>query len=266
MNRKFLKEIKQFEKNSSEHTTAKDKWVILNNDVVAALDVPDEPIISDIGGTGRSAQIIKSWWSKSYLSTLNLSHSDDMESLNLSELITANLDDKNFDAVDNDSLDIVFFMDIIEHLIDPDNALINLRNIIKDKGYLIISTPNFADIFNRIFMLFGWSTHNYNVSQYYKTGNPFIKDISGKRHGNHKSMFMVNQLKELLSEVYGMEIVFSKGYSYYEQDWLSYYSDKDSAEFLKDRLSRIEVLRKWISPILPLSMSEGMLLVCKVYK
>ena len=112
-------------------------------------------------------------------------------------------------------------------------------------------------------MLFGWSTHNYQVSQWYKTGNPFIKDISGKRHGNHKSVFMVNQLIELLSEVYGFEIVYSKGYSYYESDWLSYSSEKDATEFTRNRMNRLDVIRKWLSYILPLSLNEGMLLVCR---
>jgi SAM-dependent methyltransferase len=264
MDKNLLKKIIEYEVKYTEHTTAKDKWILLN-DVIKSLDVVTNPLIADVGGGGVTAEIIKYWFPKSSLFTLNQSHNQTLIDMGekFSTLITLNLDANDIDEFEDNKLDVIFFMDIIEHLIDPDKTLVNLKRVLKKGGYLIISTPNFADIYNRIFMLFGWSTHNYNVSEWYKTGNPFIKDISGKRHGNHKSVFMVNQLVELLSEVYGLEIVYSKGYSYYEQDWLSYYSEKGATEFTKNRMNRLELIRKWLSTILPLSLDEGMLLICR---
>lgn len=44
----------------------------------------------------------------------------------------------------DDSFDIVFFGDIIEHLFDPESALEEIRRILKPSGRLIISCPNIA--------------------------------------------------------------------------------------------------------------------------
>ncbi len=38
--------------------------------------------------------------------------------------------------------DVIYFMDVIEHLKNPIDALDNLRNILKDGGILILNTPN----------------------------------------------------------------------------------------------------------------------------
>jgi len=41
-----------------------------------------------------------------------------------------------------EQFDAIYFMDVIEHLRNPTQALSNLRNILNDEGVLIINTPN----------------------------------------------------------------------------------------------------------------------------
>lgn len=44
-----------------------------------------------------------------------------------------------------EEFDVIFLMDVLEHLKNPTQALINIRNFLKRDGLLIINTPNLAD-------------------------------------------------------------------------------------------------------------------------
>jgi 2-polyprenyl-3-methyl-5-hydroxy-6-metoxy-1,4-benzoquinol methylase len=44
--------------------------------------------------------------------------------------------------------DVIFFMDVIEHLRNPASALLNIRKLLKKDGILIINTPNALSILN----------------------------------------------------------------------------------------------------------------------
>jgi SAM-dependent methyltransferase len=253
--------IKEKERLFNEHTTAKEKWLILNR-LIPSLKIPQSPLIIDAGGGAVTAHIIRNWFPDSNLVTININKSS-QNSLP-SKYVNANIETDGVDKYFDKPVDIIFFMDVIEHLYDPDKALKNLLGILKEDGYLIISTPNLADLYNRFFLIMGYSLHNYNVSQWYKTGNPFIKDLSGKRHGNHKSVFTTTQLIELLEKIYHMEIVYSKGYSYYEPDWLSYYKEDDRM-LIKKSVTTVghQRIRTLLNKLLPNSLREGILLLAK---
>ncbi|MBF0343292.1 MAG: class I SAM-dependent methyltransferase [Nitrospirae bacterium] len=253
----LLRFIKDKERLFNEHTTAKDKWLILNESLPFS-DMPSAPLILDAGGGSVTAEIINNLFPTCTLFTANINLQNTMN------MIKCDIERDDLQQMLDKSFDMIFLMDVIEHLYDPDKAIVNLLNVLKNKGYLIISTPNLADIYNRIFLLFGYSLHNYNVSQWYKTGNPFIKDLSGKRHGNHKSIFTVKQLIELLGQVHKLEMVYSKGYSYYEADWLDYY-DKSTRAALKmnARLYSHNALRTLLNKLLPDSLREGILLIMR---
>lgn len=44
---------------------------------------------------------------------------------------------------------------VIEHLINPDNAISEAYRVLKPGGFLIIATPNQASWVNRVLLLFG---------------------------------------------------------------------------------------------------------------
>ncbi|MFK0111937.1 class I SAM-dependent methyltransferase [Streptomyces sp. NPDC091217] len=47
------------------------------------------------------------------------------------------------------SADAVLFSEVIEHLVDPDSALDELRRVLRPGGHLMLSTPNLASWYNR---------------------------------------------------------------------------------------------------------------------
>ena len=60
--------------------------------------------------------------------------------------------------------DVIIFADILEHLIDPQKALLNFRSKLKDKGIIIISLPNVAFILNRLNLLLGkWNYREFGT-------------------------------------------------------------------------------------------------------
>ncbi|MEC4016150.1 class I SAM-dependent methyltransferase [Streptomyces sp. H27-D2] len=53
------------------------------------------------------------------------------------------------------SADAVLFSEVIEHLVDPDSALDELRRVLRPGGHLMLSTPNLAAWYNRGLLLAG---------------------------------------------------------------------------------------------------------------
>lgn len=51
--------------------------------------------------------------------------------------------------------DAVLFSEVIEHLVDPDGALDELRRVLRPGGHLMLSTPNLAAWYNRALLLAG---------------------------------------------------------------------------------------------------------------
>lgn len=142
-------------------------------------------------------------------------------------------------------LDLIMATDLIEHLWSPDDFLESTKSCLRAGGVLIITTPNLACWYNRIFLLFGLSLANYHPSLRYRVGNPFL----GKFPGEHKSVFTLSALKELLS-IYGFKIISVKGYSYGK-------NVKDQASGRRWRLRNI------LNKIVPLGMREGFMVVSR---
>jgi len=108
--------------------------------------------------------------------------------------------------------DIVFFLEAIEHVLEPDRVLQNLYRSLKPGGYLIISTPNYAKINRRIRMLLGF------IPEKYTSGN------------HHISMFSVWFLKKRL---------LANGFVI----------DKENNLFEMESLGR--VFKRWLKPHIP---------------
>lgn len=51
--------------------------------------------------------------------------------------------------------DAVLFSEVVEHLVDPDGALDELRRVLRPGGHLMLSTPNLAAWYNRGLLLAG---------------------------------------------------------------------------------------------------------------
>jgi len=53
------------------------------------------------------------------------------------------------------SVDLVVCNDVLEHLVDPDTLMEEIRRILRPGGHLVLSTPNLAAWFNRLALLAG---------------------------------------------------------------------------------------------------------------
>ncbi len=68
--------------------------------------------------------------------------------------------------------DAVLFSEILEHLVDPDQALDELRRVLRPGGHLMLSTPNLAAWYNRALLLAGVQPVFSEVSLRGSTGVP----------------------------------------------------------------------------------------------
>jgi len=108
----------------------------------------------------------------------------------------------------NETFDLVFCGETIEHIYNTDFLLEEIRRVLKNNGTLILTTCNLASLTNRIFLLLGFHPGGTEVSPKYFVGNPFIK----VKASGHIHVFTLAALKELL-EIHGFEIEKIKGAS-----------------------------------------------------
>ena len=56
--------------------------------------------------------------------------------------------------------DLIVMIEVIEHLFDPEKAIAKFLPLLKSDGKVLISTPNFVQIYNRIKIFFGIFEYN----------------------------------------------------------------------------------------------------------
>jgi len=66
---------------------------------------------------------------------------------------------------EDESFDIVYMGDVIEHLLNPDFAINEVARVIKSNGFLVLSTPNLASWLNRLLLLLGMQPRFSEVSR-----------------------------------------------------------------------------------------------------
>jgi methionine biosynthesis protein MetW len=85
-----------------------------------------------------------------------------------------------------DKFDVVLAGEIIEHVFDTDKFLVNINNVLKKGGHLVLSTPNIASLPRRIMLLLGFS--------------PYIETTARSYDAGHIRYFTFNSLKALLDQ------------------------------------------------------------------
>lgn len=95
------------------------------------------------------------------------------------------------------SFDLIFCGDVIEHTLDTDYFISEMSRVMKKGAYLIITTPNIASLWNRIFLMLGYQPHQLGVSERKSYGNPFLKS---DRSWGHTKVFTYRALREFLKD------------------------------------------------------------------
>ena len=200
----------------------------------------------DIGGISSYYNIIKMIFPRGEIMLLNID-SNDVKGVNNSIV---------GDAIKlpfkNEIWDIITSFDLIEHLINPDDFLAESFRVLKWGGFFVISTPNLADFYSRISFLFGNTPFFYNPSKF-RVATPFSKFNTNM---GHKSVFTHKALKQLLS-LHGFKLVKSEGYCYCDRFYFNLNREK------RKREAGFYGLRKTLENLLPKSMREGMLFICR---
>jgi len=137
--------------------------------------------------------------------------------------------------------DFVFCGEIIEHIMDIDFFISNLKKVLKPNGVLVITTPNLASFWNRFFLVFGFQPHLAGVSLKKSYGNPFLK---WDHFCGHINLFTFKALSELLKD---------NGFSI-EARWGEYIHNQFDSPLKK-------AIRKFFS-LFP-GLAEDMVFVCK---
>jgi 2-polyprenyl-3-methyl-5-hydroxy-6-metoxy-1,4-benzoquinol methylase len=108
--------------------------------------------------------------------------------------------------------DIVYAGEIIEHLYNPDCFLAELNRILKNQGYLVLSTPNLCVWYNRILMLLGIQPLFLEPSTKSKlVGAGFLKRFKKESQPvGHVRIFTFEALKDML-KMNGFKIEAVKG-------------------------------------------------------
>jgi len=123
----------------------------------------------------------------------------------------------------DESADVVFLCEVIEHLYNPDLVMRECRRVLKKGGFIVLTTPNLTSWFNRILLVCGYFPFNMDISCELRYSGK--KDILHKkpvdRSANfnplfdvHVRLYTVSTLKLLLEEN-GFRVSESRGY------WLS---------------------------------------------
>lgn len=91
------------------------------------------------------------------------------------------------------SVDVVILNEVIEHVVDTDMAVAEVRRVLRPGGHLLLSTPNLAAWFNRIALVLGIQPVFSEVSLRHVFGRP------GSVVAGHLHLFTRRALVEFLA-------------------------------------------------------------------
>ena len=98
----------------------------------------------------------------------------------------------------DEMFDCVVFGEVLEHLVDPDAALINLSRVLRKDGALILTTPNLASWFNRLLLLVGVQPIFTETSLHVNLGRRLPALGQWKPTQGHLKVFVKDALEEML--------------------------------------------------------------------
>ena len=119
----------------------------------AELIAPDSQVL-DIGcASGYLAEILKQKNCSVTGVELNPKAADQARRT-CKNVIEGSIEDKTVLGSIKDKYEYILMLDVLEHLVDPEAALLNLRSKLKPNGQIIISLPNIAYYAHRLSLFF----------------------------------------------------------------------------------------------------------------
>ncbi len=112
---------------------------------------------------------------------------------------------------DDQSFDLVYCAEVIEHLFDPDFAMEEFTRVLRPNGKVLITTPNLASWYNRIMLLLGIQPVHTEVSTWRVLGRRFPAFGQGNRPVGHLRLFTLGGLIDFLS-LHDLQVITIEGY------------------------------------------------------
>jgi len=110
---------------------------------------------------------------------------------------------------ENSSFNVVLLFDIIEHLHDPEKILKESYRVLSPGGLIVISTPNAANLRNRVYAIFGRSTY-YSLDKWL-TESERINDGGFRRFIGHVREYTMKEI-EFTIRKYGFKDILLRRY------------------------------------------------------
>lgn len=109
------------------------------------------------------------------------------------------------------AFDLVYAAEVIEHLLDPDFAMEEFTRVLRPNGKVLMTTPNLASWYNRIFLPLGLQPIHTEVSTRRILGRKFSLLGQGNRPVGHLRLFTLRSLVDFLN-LHGLRVLALEGY------------------------------------------------------
>lgn len=121
-------------------------------------------------------------------------------------------------------VDVICFFEVLEHIADTDQAMRNIQSLLRDDGLLVLSTPNLASWYNRLFLFFGLQPHGMELSyENARLGNWIARKLIPTPLGTvagHLRLFTWYGLRDFLN-YHGFRVLTVRGISNHRWDFVS---------------------------------------------
>lgn len=117
--------------------------------------IPQKSTVLDVGCSSGNfgAELIKR--KGCIVDGIEINHDDALAAeKNLRKVYVLNVETDNLNVL-NEKYDVIYFGDVIEHLVDPAKALEKFKSFLKPKGKIVFSIPNMAHAAIRLLLLRG---------------------------------------------------------------------------------------------------------------
>lgn len=106
------------------------------------------------------------------------------------------------------SFEAVFAGEVLEHVVDSEGLLLEMKRVLKKGGALVVTVPNIASWYNRLLMLFGYLPHYVESGSKKSYGTPL-----GMINGHVKAFTKKSIVEMLEGNGFGIEKTLGSGYS-----------------------------------------------------
>jgi methionine biosynthesis protein MetW len=171
-------------------------------------DAPAKRIL-DVGcGNGSISILLKEAAKAEEIFGIELSPEGAKEALRRGVNVTVfdleELKEKKFPYPDS-YFDLIFCGDIIEHIFEPSFLLREVSRVLKESGSCIITTPNLASWYNRLFILLGYQPYGTACSLIFSSAGKAFSGMVAGWGGEHIRVMTLKAFKDLI-KAHGFQI------------------------------------------------------------